>query len=125
MERLVARHFNSGRCNWVYDQTYSEAGSGSILDGLRMGLPLVVVPNPTLLDNHQEELAEELARQGYVVHGKLESSATELARAVNEAEKMRDRDQMWPPTNSGEDPDQEHGGIAQVMDEEMGFVALD
>ena len=47
-------------------------GSGSILDALRISVPLIVVPNPTLLDNHQVELAEELAAQGYVVHGHLE-----------------------------------------------------
>jgi len=34
---------------------------------MRLGLPLVVVPNVSLLDNHQEELADELERQGYVV----------------------------------------------------------
>ena len=49
-----------------------EIGSGSILDALRISVPLIVVPNPTLLDNHQVELAEELAAQGYVVHGHLE-----------------------------------------------------
>lgn len=48
------------------------AGSGSILDALRIAVPLIVVPNPNLLDNHQVELAEELASQGYVVHGRLE-----------------------------------------------------
>lgn len=48
-------------------------GTGSILDGLRAGLPLVVVPNPSLADNHQQELAEALAKQGYVIVGKLES----------------------------------------------------
>lgn len=48
-----------------------EKGSGSILDALRIAVPIVVVPNPDLLDNHQVELAEELARQGYVVHGRL------------------------------------------------------
>jgi beta-1,4-N-acetylglucosaminyltransferase len=47
-------------------------GSGSILDALRLNIPAIVVPNPSLLDNHQVELAEELASQGYVVHGKLE-----------------------------------------------------
>jgi beta-1,4-N-acetylglucosaminyltransferase len=46
-------------------------GSGSILDALRLDVPLVVVPNPDLLDNHQVELAEELAAQGYVIHGSL------------------------------------------------------
>ena len=41
-------------------------GAGTILDVMRMGVPLIVVPNPRLLDNHQEELARELVRQGYV-----------------------------------------------------------
>ena len=48
-----------------------EKGSGSILAALRISIPIVVVPNPDLLDNHQVELAEELSRQGYVVHGRL------------------------------------------------------
>ena len=52
-------------------QLIEEAGSGSILDALRVGVPLIVVPNPSLLDNHQVELAEALAEQGYVVHGRL------------------------------------------------------
>jgi beta-1,4-N-acetylglucosaminyltransferase len=47
-------------------------GTGTILDALRIKVPLIVVPNPALLDNHQQELAEELAAQGYVVHGRLE-----------------------------------------------------
>lgn len=46
-------------------------GSGSILDALRIELPIVVVPNTDLLDNHQLELAEALAEQNYVVHGNL------------------------------------------------------
>ena len=50
----------------------SHAGSGSILHALRIAVPLIVVPNPKLLDNHQVELAEALAAQGYVVHGRLE-----------------------------------------------------
>ena len=35
-------------------------GSGTILDVLRMGKPMIVIPNPTLLHNHQEELASAL-----------------------------------------------------------------
>lgn len=47
-------------------------GSGSILDALRVGVPLIVVPNTDLLHNHQLELAEVLADQEYVIHGKIE-----------------------------------------------------
>ncbi|KAL8844555.1 MAG: hypothetical protein Q9176_001066 [Flavoplaca citrina] len=51
----------------------SHAGSGSILDAMRIDVPLIAVPNTSLLHNHQVDLAEELARQGYLVHGRLES----------------------------------------------------
>lgn len=49
-------------------------GSGSILDAMRIEVPVVVVPNADLLDNHQVELAEVLAEQNYVVHGNLRYS---------------------------------------------------
>jgi beta-1,4-N-acetylglucosaminyltransferase len=42
------------------------------LDALRAGVPLVVVPNPDLADNHQQELADQLAGLGYAIIGKLE-----------------------------------------------------
>lgn len=50
----------------------SHAGSGSILDAMRVSVPLIVVPNTDLLHNHQVELAEVLAEQNYVVYGKIE-----------------------------------------------------
>lgn len=34
---------------------------------MRLRVPLVVVPNPSLKDNHQKELAKELQKQGYVI----------------------------------------------------------
>ena len=46
-------------------------GAGTILDGMRLGLALVVVPNAGLLDNHQDELAEELELQGYATRSDL------------------------------------------------------
>jgi beta-1,4-N-acetylglucosaminyltransferase len=54
-------------------------GSGSILDALRIGVPLIVVPNDGLLDGHQLELAVELSRQHYVVHGKLEYISQDIS----------------------------------------------
>ena len=54
------------------DGIFPLVGTGCILDALRTGASLIVVPNPSLLDNHQLELAEELAAQGYAVHGDLQ-----------------------------------------------------
>lgn len=91
------------------------------------------MPNTDLLHNHQLELAEELAAQGYVVHGKLtwvfsdkpansdvDSAPRDLASAIPESERLRKRKNEWPPINSG-DPAQQRG-LAGVMDDEMGWV---
>ncbi|KAG5354232.1 hypothetical protein C0989_003745 [Termitomyces sp. Mn162] len=48
------------------DLVISHAGSGTILDVLRLGKPLLTVVNPTLLDNHQQELASALAELGHL-----------------------------------------------------------
>ena len=117
-------------------QSYADTfiGSGSILDALRIAVPLIVVPNPALLDNHQEELAEELANQGYVVHGHLEfveartsdtsisllTMSSDLARAIRDSVVLREKQKAWPPKDTGDDI---YGrGLAGVMDDEMGFV---
>ena len=42
----------------------SHAGAGSVFETLRSGTPLLVVVNEALMDNHQVELAEELAGRG-------------------------------------------------------------
>ncbi|KAL8775014.1 MAG: hypothetical protein Q9209_000493 [Squamulea sp. 1 TL-2023] len=93
----------------------SHAGSGSILDAMRIDVPLIVVPNTSLLHNHQVDLAEELAKQGYLVHGRLD----DLSAALAESDSLRAKRQTWPPQNRGADPSGR--GLAGVMDEEMGF----
>lgn len=41
-------------------------GSGSIFETLRLRKPLIVVVNEDLMDNHQSELAEELAERNHL-----------------------------------------------------------
>jgi len=95
----------------------SHAGSGTILEALRIGVPLVVVPNPDLQDNHQVQLAKELSKHGYVVA----SQVTDIASSIGKAERLRTRLHSWPPINST-GSNKKKRGLAAVMDDEMGFV---
>ncbi|QPH04205.1 hypothetical protein C2857_001029 [Epichloe festucae Fl1] len=61
----------------------SHAGTGTILDAWRLGLPLVVVPNTGLLDDHQTEMAKHLAKQGYAVMSS--ASVQDLREAIHKA----------------------------------------
>ncbi|OMJ18180.1 UDP-N-acetylglucosamine transferase subunit alg13 [Smittium culicis] len=45
------------------DLIISHAGSGSIINALQAGKPIVVVANRKLMDNHQVELASELSSE--------------------------------------------------------------
>ncbi|MEW5300663.1 MAG: hypothetical protein WDW38_005393 [Sanguina aurantia] len=45
----------------------SHAGSGSIFETLTVGVPLIVVPNPLLMDNHQQELGHQLEGMRHLV----------------------------------------------------------
>lgn len=60
----------------------SHAGSGSIFETLRAGTPLVVVVNEALMDNHQSELAQELADRKHLVCAKPET-LLEAVRAMD------------------------------------------
>lgn len=44
----------------------SHAGAGSIFESLALGKPLIAVPNPLLMHNHQAELAEYLEARGHL-----------------------------------------------------------
>lgn len=100
-------------CSW-------SLGSGTILDAMRLSAPLIVVPNTTLLDNHQVELAEELARQDYVIHAKLDEP-NGLSLALMQCEGWKATRSDWKTVNqsaAGAD-------IQTVMDEEVGYTKLD
>ncbi|KAG0645904.1 UDP-N-acetylglucosamine transferase subunit alg13 [Hyphodiscus hymeniophilus] len=96
----------------------SHAGAGTILDVMRMGVPLIVVPNPSLLDNHQSELAEELERQGYATQGGIKYALltvkSDLADAIDIACAMAKK-KTWGQENKVK-------GVATMMDEAVGAV---
>ncbi|KAL0029077.1 hypothetical protein WJX77_004803 [Trebouxia sp. C0004] len=50
-----------------YTALVIQKGSGSIFEALRLGKPLVAVPNAILMDNHQAELADHLAHLRYMI----------------------------------------------------------
>ncbi|KAL2620626.1 hypothetical protein R1flu_000831 [Riccia fluitans] len=56
----VAEYINSAAL------VISHAGSGSVFETLRAQRPLVVVVNTLLMDNHQSELADELAERKFL-----------------------------------------------------------
>ncbi|PVU88800.1 hypothetical protein BB561_005690 [Smittium simulii] len=72
----------------------SHAGSGSILNALRREKKLVVVSNQSLMDNHQQELAQELADLGVLV----QSSVSTLASSLNNINSVTLK--KFPPQNS-------------------------
>ncbi|KAE9961434.1 hypothetical protein BLS_002109 [Venturia inaequalis] len=92
------------------------AGTGSVLDALRLAVPVIVVPNSALLDNHQEQFAEVMEKMEYAVHGSLDN----LPAALAQSETLRRRSKEWPPVNSG--VHRQAKGLAGVIDEELGFL---
>ncbi|KAG1754546.1 glycosyltransferase family 1 protein [Suillus lakei] len=90
------------------DLVISHAGSGTILDVLRLGKPLIVVPNPTLLDNHQEELASALQILGHLKATSIQDLASTIAS-------FEPRDLIpFPPFDGSK--------FSKLVDEEMGFI---
>lgn len=62
------------------DLIISHAGAGTCIDVLtQKNVPLVVVVNDQLMDNHQTELADQLASDGYIVACKPDGLAKQLS----------------------------------------------
>lgn len=89
------------------DLVISHAGSGTILDVLRLGKPLIVVPNETLLDNHQQELATALASLGHL----KASTVSDLPQAIETLDDSKIV--AFPPFNGSR--------FRELLDEEMGY----
>ncbi|KAL6777120.1 hypothetical protein ACKKBF_B20285 [Auxenochlorella protothecoides x Auxenochlorella symbiontica] len=59
----------------------SHAGAGSVFEALVAGVPVVAVPNPQLMDDHQAELARKLEGAGVLVAATLGTLEHVLATA--------------------------------------------
>jgi len=90
------------------DLIISHAGAGTILDVLRMGKPMIVIPNPTLLDNHQEELASALDELGHL----KATTVSNLSRTIEEFDMLNI--EPFPPFDGSR--------FARIVDEAMGFI---
>lgn len=84
-------------------------GSGSIFETLRAKRPLVVVVNDLLMDNHQCELAEELAEKKYLVYASSPGSLLDTLRNMNVKNLV-----PYPASNPS--------ALVNALDQFLGFV---
>ncbi|EWZ37610.1 glycosyltransferase family 28 C-terminal domain-containing protein [Fusarium oxysporum Fo47] len=90
----------------------SHAGTGTILDAWKMGLPLIVVPNIQLLNDHQTEMAKYLSKEGYAIMSSgryvnlylqpslllILDSAEDLEEAIHKVGLLWEENKTrWPP----------------------------
>ncbi|GAA5890721.1 hypothetical protein JCM8208_004973 [Rhodotorula glutinis] len=115
------------------DLVVSHAGAGSILSFLRplpsstaststssssSSLPhrrLVLVPNSTLMDSHQADLADEMESQGWAV------VCRESSDLVHTLEQLAKEAQQGGETQHGF-PELDTGKVQRIIDETLGFV---
>lgn len=62
------------------DVVVSHAGTGSILDSLRLNKQLIVVVNHSLMDNHQQQTAQKFEQLGHVLS--VSPNVKELCSAI-------------------------------------------
>jgi len=85
----------------------SHAGAGSISETLGYRIPLIAVVNETLMDNHQEELAAAMSKDGYLYDAKVENVLETLRKA--DFKRLREYPKPKPKD------------FAVFLDEQVGF----
>lgn len=94
-------------------------GTGTILDAWKLGVPLVVVPNTRLLNDHQTELAKHLSKEGYAIWGSTRyvmdseiivpstdsQRREQLQAAINKVDQLEEENQTRWPAHSPDQPD--------------------
>ncbi|KAI1081251.1 glycosyltransferase family 1 protein [Whalleya microplaca] len=86
----------------------THAGSGSLLEALPLGTNIIAVPNTSLMGNHQAEIAIELEKDNYVIHGKI----GQIDQAID-GDKLKALKKDWP---GEEDPDSVFkGGLWEII----------
>ena len=112
------------------------AGSGSVMEALRMNKALLVVINEKLMDNHQAELAEELGRLDYLAYctprcarapvaetraGRLMQVALGLVGGGGTGSSLLAALETLQPSKLQRFPKPEPSRFAGVIDELMGY----
>jgi beta-1,4-N-acetylglucosaminyltransferase len=92
------------------DLIISHAGAGTIMEGLRLKKRMVVVINTLLMDNHQTELANAMAKRGHM-------SVVEKPLDLDHLEIWNDFDSFVPIPHQG--GDERH--FATLLDAHMGI----
>lgn len=69
------------------DLVISHAGTGSILDSLRLQKPLIVCVNDTLMDNHQQQIADKFKSANYLLA--CLPKEDELVQCLHRSQKVR------------------------------------
>jgi beta-1,4-N-acetylglucosaminyltransferase len=91
------------------DLIISHAGAGTVMEGLRLKKRMVVVINTLLMDNHQTELANAMAKRGHL-------SVVEKPTDLQQLEIWNDFDSFVPIPHEG--GDEQH--FARLLDAHMG-----
>lgn len=94
----------------VLTGTFQHSGAGSILETLRAKKPLYVVVNADLMDNHQVELAEGLAVDGYLKWSYVDKAIDGISELLQEG-----------LDSLATYPDKDEFAFAQLAEEELGF----